>query len=180
MKPWWAISIVSVATFGESGFSDGPVQRTGTTSSSPHWATIVPSAVLAWICPVLRPSVERRVPPVTILVNHLATFSVSLVSGLDSLMFGYLILLGNCQTKPLLPPSSRCSITTSAPSPSQLLNAPRPMSSSSTTKHTLTAGSESVAMVILLGCGALEPSMPQVQGVPGAFAVQPQLRFQAA
>ncbi len=49
--------------------------------------------------------------------------------------------VGSCQTNPLLPPSSRCSMTTSTPSPSQLLKVPSFMSSMVTAKQTVTAGS---------------------------------------
>ena len=69
------------------------------------------------------------------------TALVSLLIGRLSLMLEYLTRVGSCQTRPLLPPSSRCSITTSTPSPSQLLNAPRLSSSIDTTKQTVTAGS---------------------------------------
>ena len=80
-----------------------------------------------------------RLTPAAIPENHLVILALSLVTGRDSLTLEYLIRDGNCQTIPLLPPSSRCSITNSAPSPSQLLNAPRLSSSIFTTKHTATA-----------------------------------------
>src|SRR5262249_11874791 len=110
--------MVSVATLGDSGLKLGPVQRTGTTSSSPQRATIRPSPVVGSLCAVLR--VQREF----MLANHLAAFSVSLVNGRDSLTVEYFSRVGSCQMCPLLPPSSRCSSTPSQPSPSQLLNEP--------------------------------------------------------
>src|SRR5947209_19961240 len=98
--------MVSVATLGESGFSDGPVHRTGITSTSAQLAISVPLTVMALMTPVF---LAFLVPCCTACANHLVTFSVSLVSGRESLMFEYLVLLGSCQTKSLLPPSSRCS-----------------------------------------------------------------------
>ena len=135
--PWCAISTVSVATLGESRLSVGPDQRTGTTPSSPHRATIVPSAVIALIVAVLGST------PLTMLANHRAIFMVCPLSGRESFTFGYFSRDGSCQTMPLLPPSSRVSSTTSMPRPSQLLNVPRSSSSMLTAKQTLTAGSSS-------------------------------------
>ena len=54
MKPWWAISSVSISTLGESVLKLGPVHRTGTMSMIVHFATVVPSARFASITPVLR------------------------------------------------------------------------------------------------------------------------------
>src|SRR5215218_2738618 len=80
-KPWWAISTVSVATLGESGFSDGPVHRTGTTSSSPHVAMGLPPPVMAWMDPVVLPAADRGPRPAIVALNHAATCSVDRVSG---------------------------------------------------------------------------------------------------
>lgn len=124
-----------MATLTFSGLRDGPVQRTGTTSIRLQRATTVPSTVIALMCAVFRAA------PLIMPDSQAVTFSVSLVTGRLSLMLEYLIRDGSCQTYPLLPPSSRCSMTTSQPRPSQLLNAPRLMLSISTVKHTLTAGS---------------------------------------
>ena len=48
-KPWWASSSVSVAIFGESTDSDGPVQRTGTTPVRFHVNTVLSSWFLVVI-----------------------------------------------------------------------------------------------------------------------------------
>src|SRR3954454_6649680 len=101
------------------------------------------------------------------LASQLAIFSVSLPSGLVSLMFGYFSRVGSCHTERLLPPSSRVSITTSAPRPSQLLNSPRSWSSSFTTYRTLTAVSMSASI--------RSPSSPRVGPQPAALAVEQHL-----
>ena len=79
-------------------------------------ATTSPSPVIAVIVAVCRST------PLAKLHSHPVSFALSLPIARLSLMLGYFIRVGSCQTNPLLPPSSRCSMTTSSPSPSQLLN----------------------------------------------------------
>ena len=81
----------------------------------------------------------------------------------------YFSRVGSCQTKPLLPPSSRCSITTSQPRPSQLLKVPRSLSSILTAKQTLSAGIRVVHRCSLLA---------QIREQAGPFAVEPQFGLQ--
>src|SRR3954463_435986 len=126
--------MVSVATFGESKFRLGPLQRTGTTPARLHVATLVPSLVIATIVAV------RRLTPLVMLANHFATWTVSGPSGRLNFTLEYFKRVGSCQMSPLLPPSSRCPSPTPTPSPSQLLNVPRSLPSMDTAKHTLTAG----------------------------------------
>lgn len=82
---------------------------------SPQCATSDPSARSAAICPV------GRLIPVCTEEIHLATFAVSGVSGRVSRMVEKVTRVGSCQTKPLLPPSCRCSISTVDDSPSHPL-----------------------------------------------------------
>src|SRR4051794_37391618 len=100
-------------------------------------------------------------------------------------MLEYLIRVGSCQTYPLLPPSSRCSTTSSQPSPSQLMKVPRSWPSICTPKQTLTAGSVSTCLSIAVV--TVSPrgrwvvrgrSVPQVGGHAGALPVQAQLGTQ--
>src|SRR5258705_4068999 len=138
-NPWWAISSVSVNTLGESRFRDGPVQRTGTTPLRDHWATVLPSALFAEITAVIGCTLCSA------LVIQVVSFWLSGPTGRVSLMLLYFIRVGSCQTIMLLPPSSRCSSTTSRPKPSQLLNMPIDVLSSSTEKATPT-GESSLAI----------------------------------
>ena len=64
------------------------------------------------------------VTPLIMLANQVVSCFESSQIGLLSLTLLNFILVGNCQTIPLFPPSSRCSMTISAPRPSQLLNTP--------------------------------------------------------
>ncbi len=80
-----------------------------------------------------------RFTPVAKLASQAVSLALSLPTGRVSLTLPYLIRVGSCQTKLLFPPSSRCSITTSQPRPSQLLNEPSSSSSIFTEKHTLSA-----------------------------------------
>src|SRR4051794_22120167 len=123
-----------MATLGLSGFRLGPDQRTGITPSRFQVATTSRSPVIALIVAVC------RFTPLAKLHSHAVSLALSLPTGLLSLTLPYLIRVGSCQTKPLLPPSSRCSRTTSRPRPSQVLNQPRSSSSIRTVKQTLTAG----------------------------------------
>src|SRR5215831_3778422 len=129
--------MVSVATLGESKFRLGPVQRTGTTPSSAQVATTVSSLLFTWMV-----AVHRLTPPV-MLANHFAIFAVSGPSGRVNLTLEYFNRVGSCQTKVLFPPSSRCSITTSQPRPSQLLKVPSSLLSILRAKQTLSPGSAS-------------------------------------
>ena len=159
-NPWWAISSVSVNTLGESRFRDGPVQRTGTTPLSDHWATVVPSALFAEITAVIGCTLCSA------LVIQVVNLWLSGPTGRVSLMLLYFIRVGSCQTIMLLPPSSRCSSTTSRPRPSQLLNVPIDVLSSSTAKATPTA--------YVIG-HRFPQSSEQTHQVAGPLAVQPQL-----
>ena len=76
------------------------------------------SAVSAVMWPVVRSSTPFIEP------NQLATSAESLSSGRASLMFVYLNRTGSWCTNRLLPPSSRCSSTTSHPRPSHDVNRP--------------------------------------------------------
>src|SRR6476646_9845602 len=105
--PWGAFAIGPVATLGDSGFRDGPVHRTGTTPSSPQVATTSSPPVIALMLAVLGSS------EFAMLANQAFTLTVFLHSGRVSLMLEYLIRVGSCHTKDLLPSSSRCSRTTS-------------------------------------------------------------------
>jgi len=87
----------------------------------------------------MRAVVRSGVPD--IFANQAATFAVSALTGRVSFTLVYFIRPGSWWTKALLPPSSRCSITTSTPIPSQAVNVPSGHASISTLKHTLTAGS---------------------------------------
>lgn len=140
VKPWCAISRVSVATAGLAGSSVGPVHRTGSTSTRPHWATVDPSARNAAICAV------GRVMPVASEEIQAATFAVSGVRGRVRRMVENVTRVGSCQTKPLLPPSRRCSTSTSEERPSQPLNRPRSWPSIVSLKKTVDAGSSCVGM----------------------------------
>src|SRR5262249_46316002 len=156
-------SIVSVATFAVSGLSCGPLHRTGTTSIRLHRATTVPPRLRASMVAVL------RLTPAAIPENHWAIFALSGLTGRDSLTLEYLMRVGSCHTQPLLPPSSRCSMTNSQPSPSQLLNAPRLSSSIFTTKQTATASSS---------MGPSLSSAPPVGQRPAAVPIQQQFRLE--
>src|SRR3954454_6319620 len=109
------------------------------------------------------------------LASQLAIFSVSLPSGLVSLMFGYFSRVGSCHTDMLLPPSSRVSMTTSAPRPSQLLNSPSSWSSSFTTYRTLMAVSTSASITPPPSRGS-----PCVRPQSSSFAVEQQLGLDPA
>src|SRR3954454_19581247 len=111
------------------------------------------------------------------LASQLAIFSVSLPSGLVSLMFGYFSRVGSCHTERLFPPSSRVSITTSAPRPSQLLNSPSSWSSSFTTYRTLTAVSTSASITPPLSTPARSPRV-RPQSAP--LAIEEQLGLEPA
>ena len=112
----------------------GPDQRTGITPSRFQLATISPSLVRAVMVAVC------RLTPVAKLASQAVSLALSRPTGRLSLTLAYLIRVGSCQTKPLLPPSSRCSMTTSTPSPSQLLNAPSSLSSIFTEKRDSDSG----------------------------------------
>src|SRR5690349_13593628 len=137
-NPWWAISSVSVNTLGESRFRDGPVQRTGTTPLSDHCATVVPSTVFAEINAVIGSTLCSA------LVIQVVNLWLSGPTGRVNLILLYFIRVGSCHTIMLLPPSSRCSSTTSRPKPSQLVNVPIDALSSSTAKATPTEYSSAI------------------------------------
>ncbi len=75
--------------------------------------------------------------------NQAATLAESPLMGRVSLTLVYLIWPPNWWTKELLPPSIRCSMTTSHPRPSQPVNTPRSWSSISTLKWTVVGGYDS-------------------------------------
>src|SRR5437868_8977364 len=165
VNPWCAIFSTSVATAGLSGSSVGPVQLTGTTSSSPHRATSDPSARSASIC-----AVGRRIPVATEEIQAM-TRVVSWLIGLVNRTLECLTREGNCHTCPLLPPSSRCSMSTWAASPSHPLKFPRLSPSMVSLKNTVEPGS-------LLVVIALRSVGPRVAQSPDPFPVHPQLRPQ--
>lgn len=70
-----------------------------------------------------------------------ATREVSAVSGRVRRIVENVTRVGNCQTKPLLPPSCRCSTSTSDARPSQPLNRPRSWPSMVSLKKTVEPGS---------------------------------------
>src|SRR6476620_1201964 len=114
------------------------------TPFSDHSATTRSSMVIAEITMVV------GLTPFIIPANHWVSFLLASQIGRLSLTLVNFILVGNCQTMALLPPSSRCSMTISQPSPSQLLNTPSAASSMVTRKHTLTAGSLVSAISVYL------------------------------
>ena len=91
-KPWWAISRVSVATFGVSRFRLGPVQRTGMTPYSAHSATTRSSIVIAEITMVV------GLTPFDHAGEPLVSFTLSSPIGRVSLTLVYFIRVGSCQT----------------------------------------------------------------------------------
>src|SRR3954469_18397944 len=113
------------------------------------------------------------------LASQEAIFSVSLPRGRVSLMFGYFSRVGSCHTDMLLPPSSRVSMTTSAPRPSQLLNSPSSWSSSFTTYRTLMAVSTS-ASITPPPSRAVSSGSPRVRPQSSSFAVEQQLGLDPA
>src|SRR4249920_1433615 len=151
-----------MATFGLSGLRLGPDQRTGITPSRFQVTTFSRSPVMAMMVAVC------RLTPFAKLEIQAVSLALSLQTGRLSLTLLYLIRVGSCQTNPLFPPSSRCSITTSRPSPSQVLNKPRSSPSMLTVKQTLTAGSS-------LGGGLFASAISHHSC---SFTVQPQFRPQ--
>ena len=104
-NPWCAISSVSMATFGESRLSSARSSAPAPRRAGPSVATTVPSRGHrrdAWR--------SCGSTPLAMPTNHSAILSLSRPTGRESLTLVYLIRLGSCQTKPLLPPSSRCSM----------------------------------------------------------------------
>src|SRR3954468_17792151 len=114
------------------------------------------------------------------LASQEAIFSVSLPRGRVSLMFGYFSRVGSCHTDMLLPPSSRVSMTTSAPRPSQLLNSPRSWSSSLTMYRTLRAVSTSASISSSSSRRARGARSPRVRPDSSSLAVQQQLGLDPA
>lgn len=110
-------------------------QRTGSTPARVHFQTSWLSSVIATIRAVVRAGVPD------IFANQAATFAVSALTGRVSLTLVYFIRPGSWWMKALLPPSSRCSMVTSTPIPSQAVKVPSGHASISTLKQTLTAGS---------------------------------------
>ena len=114
------------------------------TPCNDHSATTVSSAVIAEITMVV------GLTPLIMLANQDVRCLLSSPIGRVSLTLVNFIRVGSCQIIALLPPSSRCSMTISQPSPSQLLNIPSGNSSILTLKQTLTAGSFMSAIGFLL------------------------------
>src|SRR6476619_5773603 len=97
-----------MATFGLSGFRLGPDQRTGMTPSRFQVATTSRSPVIALMVAVC------RLTPLAKLQSQAVSLALSLPTGRLSLTLPYFTRVGSCQTKLLVPPSSRCSMTTSS------------------------------------------------------------------
>src|SRR4029453_15423996 len=118
MKPWYAISRVSLATLGDSTLKVGPVQRTGTTPSRLHDTISLLSGPMGGMGAV----VGR--PRVAMADSHWATLELSGPTGRLNLTLEYLSRPGSWWTNWLLPPSSRVSIVVSMPRPSKLFHRP--------------------------------------------------------